>query len=33
MDLPIFEYYPYYSSRVHKFADEGKSTIRVKELR
>ena len=33
MDLPIFEYYPYYSSRVHKFADEGKSTIRVKEFR
>jgi hypothetical protein len=33
MDLPIFEYYPYYSSRVHKFANENKSTIRVKEFR
>jgi hypothetical protein len=30
LEIPIFEYYPYYSSRVHKFADEGKSTIRVK---
>lgn len=30
---PILEYYPYYSRRVHKFADENKSTIRVKEFK
>jgi hypothetical protein len=29
LTLPIFEYYPYYSRRAHKFADENKSTIRV----
>ena len=33
LGLPIFEYYPYYSRRAHKFADENKSTIRVKEFR
>jgi hypothetical protein len=33
LTLPIFEYYPYYSRRAHKFADENKSTIRVKEFR
>lgn len=27
-NLPIFEYFPYYSSRVHKFLNENKSTIR-----
>ena len=26
--LPIFEYFPYYSPRTHKFANENKSTIR-----
>jgi hypothetical protein len=33
LTLPIFEYYPYYSRRAHKFADENKSTIRVQEFR
>lgn len=31
-DLPIFEYFPYYSSRAHKFLNENKSTIRNKEF-
>ena len=26
--LPIFEYHPYYSNRVHKFLNENKSTIK-----
>ena len=26
--VPIFEYFPYYSSRCHKFIDDSKSTIR-----
>lgn len=28
VDLPIFEYFPYFSRRAHKFMDESKSTIR-----
>lgn len=27
-DIPIFEYFPYFSRRTHKFMDEQKSTIR-----
>ncbi len=27
-DVPIFEYFPYFSRRTHKFMDENKSTIR-----
>jgi hypothetical protein len=27
-ELPIFEYFPYYSSRVHMFLNENKSKIR-----
>lgn len=27
-NIPIFEYFPYYSSRAHKFLNENKSTIR-----
>lgn len=27
-DVPIFEYFPYFSRRAHKFMDENKSTIR-----
>ena len=27
-NLPIFEYFPYYSSRAHKFLNQNKSTIR-----
>lgn len=30
---PIFEYFPYYSSRTHKFANESKSTIRNVQLK
>jgi hypothetical protein len=26
--IEIFEYYPYYSSRVHKYSNENKSKIR-----
>lgn len=33
LELPILEYFPYYSSRVHKFLNESKSTIRVKEFK
>lgn len=32
-DFPIFEYFPYYSSRAHKFLNENKSTIRNKEFK
>jgi hypothetical protein len=28
LDIPIFEYFPYYSNRTHKFLNESKSTIR-----
>jgi hypothetical protein len=27
-DVPLFEYFPYFSRRTHKFSDENKSTIR-----
>lgn len=27
-EIPIFEYFPYFSRRAHKFMDENKSTIR-----
>jgi hypothetical protein len=30
---PIFEYFPYYSSRAHRFLNENKSTIRNKEFK
>lgn len=30
---PLFEYYPYYSSRAHLFASESKSTIRNVEFK
>lgn len=32
-DIPIFEYFPYYSSRAHKFLNENKSTIRNEQFR
>lgn len=32
-NLPIFEYFPYYSSRAHKFLNENKSTIRNREFK
>jgi hypothetical protein len=28
VDVPIFEYFPYFSRRTHKFMDDSKSTIR-----
>ncbi len=28
VEIPIFEYFPYFSRRTHKFLDENKSTIR-----
>ena len=30
---PVFEYFPYYSSRTHQFANEAKSTIRNKQFK
>lgn len=32
-NLPIFEYFPYYSSRAHKFLNENKSTIRNEQFK
>ena len=31
--MPIFEYFPYYSHRAHKFLNENKSTIRNKQFK
>ena len=31
--LSVFEYFPYYSSRTHKFQNENKSTIRNTQFR
>lgn len=31
--IPIFEYFPYFSSRTHKFLNESKSTIRNVEFK
>lgn len=31
--MPIFEYFPYYSSRAHKFLNSNKSTIRNSEFK
>jgi hypothetical protein len=32
-DIPIFEYFPYFSRRTHKFLDDSKSTIRNVQFR